>query len=144
MTKIAPLVAMAALLGILVAGCGSSGGDSTGGGGDGTVNVLYAGSLVAMMENDLGPAFEGATGNSFRGYGGGSTELAQQIKGKVRQGDVFISASAAADEALEGAENGEWVSWYTNFAEAQLVIGYNPDSDYAYSLKSKNWYEAIS
>jgi molybdate/tungstate transport system substrate-binding protein len=144
MTKIAPLVAMAALLGILVAGCGSSGGDSTGGGGDGTVNVLYAGSLVAMMENDLGPAFEGATGNSFRGYGGGSTELAQQIKGKVRQGDVFISASAAADEALEGAENGEWVSWYTNFAEAPLVIGYNPDSDYADALKSKPWYEAIS
>jgi molybdate/tungstate transport system substrate-binding protein len=144
LTSFAPLLAAAALLAAPIAGCGSGGGASSGGGGgDETVNVLYAGSLVAMMENDLGPAFEEATGNSFRGYGGGSTELAQQIKGKVRRGDVFISASAAADEELEGAENGEWVSWYTNFAEAPLVIGYNPDSDFADALKSKPWYEAI-
>jgi molybdate/tungstate transport system substrate-binding protein len=140
----APLAIAAALLAILIAGCGSSGGDSSGGGGGETVNVLYAGSLIAMMENDFGPAFEKATGNSFQGYGGGSTELAQQVKGRVRQGDVFISASAAADEALEGAENGEWVSWYTNFAEAPLVIGYNPHSDFADALKTKPWYEAIS
>jgi molybdate/tungstate transport system substrate-binding protein len=139
---IATFVAAVGLFGVLLAGCGSSG-DSTGSGG-GTVNVLYAGSLIAMMENDFGPAFEKATGNSFRGYGGGSTELAQQVKGKVRQGDIFISAGAAADEALEGEENGEWVSWYTNFAEAPLVIGYNPHSDYADALKSKPWYEAIS
>lgn len=139
---LATFVAAVGLFGVLLAGCGSSG-DSTGSGG-GTVNVLYAGSLIAMMENDFGPAFEKATGNSFRGYGGGSTELAQQIKGKVRQGDAFISASAAADEALEGEENGEWVSWYTNFAEAPLVIGYNPHSDYGDALKSEPWYEAIS
>lgn len=138
----------AGLLAMSVAACGSGGGSSTGsdsqaGGGE-TVNVLYAGSLVAMMENDFGPAFEKATGDSFRGYGAGSTELAQQIKGKVRQGDVFISASAAADEELEGAENGEWLSWYTNFAEAPLVLGYNPHSEFADALKSEPWYEAIS
>lgn len=136
----------AALLATLVAACGS-GGNSTGSesqtGGE-TVNVLYAGSLVAMMENDFGPAFESASGDSFQGFGGGSTELAQEIKGKVRQGDVFISASAAADEELEGSENGEWVTWYTNFAEAPLVIGYNPHSEYAEALRTKPWYEAIS
>jgi molybdate/tungstate transport system substrate-binding protein len=132
---------------VVVTACGSSGGSSAGSdsqsGGE-TVNVLYAGSLVAMMENDFGPAFEKATGDSFRGYGAGSTELAQQIKGKVRQGDVFISAGAAADEELEGAENGEWLSWYTNFAEAPLVLGYNPHSEFADALKSEPWYEAIS
>jgi molybdate/tungstate transport system substrate-binding protein len=138
----------AGLLAMSVAACGSSGGSSAGsdshaGGGE-TVNVLYAGSLVAMMENDFGPAFEKATGDSFRGYGAGSTELAQQIKGKVRQGDVFISASAAADEELEGTENGEWLSWHTNFAEAPLVLGYNPHSEFADALKSEPWYEAIS
>lgn len=141
--KTAAVLAGAILLGILIGACGSSG-DSTAGGGGETVNVLYAGSLVAMMENDLGPAFEKASGDSFRGYGAGSTELAQQIKGKVRQGDVFISAGAAADEALEGAANGEWLSWYANFAEAPLVIGYNPHSEFAAALESKPWYEAIS
>jgi molybdate/tungstate transport system substrate-binding protein len=142
----------AVLLAILVAACGSSG-DSTGGGdqttgapdsGGETVNVLYAGSLVAMMENDFGPAFEKASGDSFQGYGAGSTELAQQVKGKIRQGDVFISASGTADEELEGADNGEWLSWYTNFAEAPLVLGYNPHSEFADALKSEPWYEAIS
>jgi molybdate/tungstate transport system substrate-binding protein len=153
-TKRVALVIGAVLVAISIAACGSSS-DSTATGGGGkksgeptaggeTVNVLYAGSLVAMMENDFGPAFEKATGDSFQGYGAGSTELAQQIKGKVRQGDVFISASAAADEELEGAENGEWLSWYTNFAEAPLVLGYNPHSEFADALKSKPWYEAIS
>lgn len=137
---------------VSIAACGSSGGSTGGGSGNGTaspgggetVNVLYAGSLVAMMENDLGPAFEKASGDSFQGYGAGSTELAQQIKGKVRTGDVFISASATADEELEGAENGEWLSWYANFAEAPLVLGYNPHSEFADALKSEPWYEAIS
>lgn len=138
------LVVGASLLAILtITACGSSGA-STGGSGGETVNVLYAGSLVAMMENDFGPAFEKATGDSFQGYGAGSTELAQQIKGKIRQGDVFISASAAADEELEGADNGEWIDWYSNFAEAPLVIGYNPHSEFADALKSGPWYEAIS
>jgi molybdate/tungstate transport system substrate-binding protein len=150
-SKRAAYAAGVILSAVSIAACGSSGGSTGGGTGSGaashggeTVNVLYAGSLVAMMENDLGPAFEKASGDSFQGYGAGSTELAQQIKGKVRRGDVFISASAAADEELEGAEDGEWLSWYANFAAAPLVLGYNPHSEFADALKDKPWYEAIS
>jgi len=128
-----------AVLALAVAACGPSGGSGSGG----TVSVLYAGSLVSMMENELGPEFSKATGYGYEGYGGGSTEVAQQIKSKVRRGDVFISASSSADESIEGGANGEWVNWYSTFAEAPLVIGYNPDSSYAEAFKSKPWYEVI-
>ncbi len=65
--------------------------------GRGSVTTLFAGSLVDYMEHDLGPAFAKSSGYGFEGFGGGSTELANEIKGGVRHGDVFVSASAAAD-----------------------------------------------
>jgi outer membrane murein-binding lipoprotein Lpp len=48
---------------LLVAGCSSS---SNGGGNAGTVRVLYAASLAALMERELGPAYSAATGGSTR------------------------------------------------------------------------------
>jgi molybdate/tungstate transport system substrate-binding protein len=41
---------------------------------EGTVNVLYAGSLVNLMERGVGPAFSKATGEQFRGYAGAPTK----------------------------------------------------------------------
>jgi molybdate transport repressor ModE-like protein len=107
------------------------------------VNVLYAGSLVNLMEHGIGPAFDKATGDQFRGFGGGSTGLANQIKGKLRRGDVFISASPKADDILMGSANGDWVDYYITFAKSPLVIGYNPNSKFAADLKTKPWYEVL-
>src|SRR5579863_8086883 len=84
----------------------------------GTVNVVYAGSLVNLMEHGVGPAFDKATGDQFQGYAGGSVGLANQIKGKLRKGDVFISANPKVNTSLMGAANGNWVSWYVSFAES--------------------------
>src|SRR6202167_3631319 len=91
---------------------------------DNTVNVLYAGSLVNLMERSVGPAFEKSTGLQFRGYAAGSNKIANEIKGKLRRGDVFISASPKVNQTLMGADNGDHVSWYVNFAESPLMIGY--------------------
>ncbi|WP_419759968.1 extracellular solute-binding protein [Acidisoma sp.] len=111
--------------------------------GAGTVNVLYAGSLVNLMEHGVGPAFDRADGGSFRGYAGGSNKLANEIKGKLLQGDIFISANPKVNFGLMGATNGGWVDWYVTFAQSPLVIGYNPSSRYAADLKSKPWYEVL-
>ena len=111
--------------------------------GAGTVNVLYAGSLVNLMEHGVGPAFDRADGGSFRGYAGGSNKLANEIKGKLLQGDIFISANPKVNVGLMGATNGGWVDWYVTFAQSPLVIGYNPSSRYAADLKSKPWYEVL-
>jgi molybdate/tungstate transport system substrate-binding protein len=109
----------------------------------GKVNVLYAGSLVNLMEHGVGPAFDKASGDTFQGYAGGSSGLANQIKGKLRQGDVFVSASPKVNDGLIGAANGDWVSWYTTFAQSPVVIGYNASSKFAADLKSKPWYQVL-
>jgi molybdate transport system substrate-binding protein len=106
---------------------------------DGMVNVLYAGSLVNLMERSVGPAFEKETGLHFQGYAAGSNKIANEIKGKLRRGDVFISASPKVNTGLMGAGNGNHVTWYVNFAESPLMIGYNPQSRFAAQFKSKRW-----
>jgi molybdate/tungstate transport system substrate-binding protein len=125
------------LLSAAVVGCGSSANRRV-------VSVLYAGSLVNLMEHDLGPASQTASGYSFQGLGAGSTALVAQIKGKVRQGDVFISASPEANAGLEGRANGSWVTWYITFAKAPLVIGYNPHSRFAAQFRSEPWYRVVT
>lgn len=106
--------------------------------------MLYAGSLVGIMQNQIGPAFQKATGYSVSGISAGSKDLASEIKGKVHVGDVFISASPKVNATLEGSKNGNWVTWYLTFASSGLVLGYNPNSKFAADLKSKPWYEAIT
>jgi molybdate/tungstate transport system substrate-binding protein len=111
---------------------------------DSTVNVLYAGSLVNIMERSVGPAFEQKSGDRFQGYAGGSNKLANEIKGKLRRGDVFVSANPKVDDQLMGQANGDWVRWYIAFAESPLVIGYNPSSRFVSDLKNKPWYEVLT
>ncbi len=110
----------------------------------GPVSVLYAGSLVNIMEHAMGPAFSSASGYQYQGYGAGSGAVANQIKGKLRQGDVFISAVPSVNDTLMGQANGDWVRWYTSFATAPLVIGYNPQSAFAADLKSSAWYGVMT
>lgn len=144
-------VAVAALLCIplAAAGCSSAAGSpsasaSSSATGSGPVNVLYAGSLVDLMQKQIGPAFQQATGYSVTGFSAGSKDLAAEIKGKVHQGDVFISASPKTTATLVGASGGNWVSWYGTFATSALVIGYNANSKFANDLKTKPWYKAIT
>lgn len=162
------LAVVAALVGIaLVAtGCSSSGTSATASGsaspspspsasasagtsagaqltGTGDVSVLYAGSLLDLMEKTVGPGYDRATGFTFQGQGAGSNALATQISGKTVKADVFISASPAVNELLEGAKNGDWVSWYATFASSKLVIGINPKSSFAADLRSKPWYDVV-
>jgi molybdate transport system substrate-binding protein len=109
-----------------------------------SVDVLYAASLEHLMDTTVGPAFHRATGDTFVGFPAGSSDLASEIKGKVRQGDVFLSASPSVNATLSGADNGNWVSWYAQFASTKLVLGYNPSSTFAAALRSKPWYEVVT
>lgn len=105
----------------------------------GTVRVLYAGSLVNLMERSVGPAFNKATGLDFQGYAAGSNKIANEIKGKLRRGDVFISASPKVNGLLMGDANGNHVTWYVNFAKSPLMIGYDPRSKFAKDFRTKRW-----
>jgi len=112
--------------------------------GHGPVDVLYAGSMTALMEQTLGPAFTRATGDEFTGFAAGSKELANEIKDGVRQGDVFISASPDLNAILEGAANGDHVSWYLNLGQSALVLGYDPKSVFAGKLTRQPWYKVVT
>jgi molybdate/tungstate transport system substrate-binding protein len=71
-----------------------------------TVTVLYAGSLVGLMERSIGPALKRQTGDEFRGHMGGSQELAKEVKEGALQGDVFISADPKVNALLSAPERG--------------------------------------
>lgn len=136
-------IGTAALALTLIAGCG--GGSAAGAGfpGGSTARVLYAGSLVNLMEKQIGPAFADASGDHYQGRGSDSQSIANAIKGKVQVGDVFIAASPTVNTALMGPSNGSWETWYTKFASAPLELGYSSRSKFAPALQSGNWYDVL-
>jgi molybdate/tungstate transport system substrate-binding protein len=109
----------------------------------GSVDVLYAGSFLDIMQQSIDPAFHTATGYTVQGVSDDSMSLASEIKGGTQVGDVFISAAPKADEALAGSANGNWVSSYQTFGQSDLVLGYNPNSSFASDLKSEPWYDVV-
>lgn len=112
--------------------------------GHGQVAVLYAGSLVDLMESHVGPSFDRATGYRFQGFAGGSEALAQQIRSRVRRSDVFVSAGRRPDVELAGRPGGRWVSWYATFATSPLLVAYNPRSRFASILETQPWWKVVA
>jgi molybdate/tungstate transport system substrate-binding protein len=97
----------------------------------GTVNVYYAGSLVNLNENLVGPAFAAGSGYTYQGKSAGSGAIANQIKGKLATPDVVEFADPAVNSSLMGSTNGNYVSWYFTYATSKLVIGFDPKSSVA-------------
>ena len=95
------------------------------------------------MQQQVGPAFQRATGYTLNDTSMGSDAIANGIKGGTLQGDVFISASPTVNKTLEGSAGGNWVSWYASFGSSPLVLGYNPSSKFAAVLRTKPWYDVI-
>ena len=116
----------------------------------GTVSVLYAGSLGAVMEKGLAPAAERTTGYGIQGEGHGSVAAARMIRDRLRTPDVFLSADPAVNVAiLMGPQNRNIVEWYLTFAAAEMVLGYNPKSrfkdDFEQAREGKLlWYEVLA
>jgi molybdate/tungstate transport system substrate-binding protein len=137
-----------ACIGLAAAGCGSSSPSSTSSTSSskhsGNVDVFSAGSLDTLMTKTVGPAFHKATGYTMVDTSGGSGTLEADIKNKIDVADVFISASPTDTEGLEGASNGNWVSWYADFAASPEVLGYYPKSKFAKDLQTMPWYKVIT
>lgn len=112
------------------------------------VNVFYAGSLVNLNEQLIGPAFATASGYTYQGQSAGSTAIANQIKGKLATPDVVEFADAATNKLLMGDANGNYISWYLTFATSPLVIGFDPRSRVAPLFRQVQrrrlpWYRAL-
>jgi len=95
------------------------------------LRVLYAGSLVHLMEDDLGPAFTRASGIAVQGRAGGSVALAHMILDGLQIPDVFVSADPSVNKLLVRAPAGPSARWFLTLARTTMVIGYNPGSRFA-------------
>jgi molybdate/tungstate transport system substrate-binding protein len=113
----------------------------------GDVNVLYAGSLISVMETKVGPAFS-HLGYDYRGEGHGSIQDANMIIDGQRFPDVFISVGEKPITKLID-NNPSLAKWYIGFASDELVIAYNPKSQFAADFeKAKTgavpWYQVLA
>ncbi len=114
----------------------------------GKVFVMYAGSLVKIFEDVIGPAFQNETGYTFVGEGKGSVQVANMIKDGFRNPDVFVSAGA--NPILKLMDNKPSLAeWLLEFGSAEIVISYSTNSPYYdYFEKSRkgelHWYEVLS
>jgi molybdate/tungstate transport system substrate-binding protein len=134
-----------ALLGLsLIAGGVASGSAQAASSHSGPVDVLFAGSLLDLMQQKIEPAFQHATGYNVVGISAGSSALASEIKGGTQVGDVFLSASTKVDRSLEGAANGNWISSYQEFGRSPLVLGYNPASKFVFDLRHEPWFDVVT
>ncbi len=109
----------------------------------GTVKVLAAGSL-SNVTTLLGAAFKKSTGDTLQVTLMGSTAIATGIQSKTLLGDVFLSASVGADQALEGASHGNWITHYSTFGTSPDVLAYSPHSPFARALRTTPWYDVIA
>lgn len=114
----------------------------------GTVQVLYAGSLGAVLEKTVGPEFEKDSGLTYQGEGQGSLGAAKMISDGLRSPDVFISADAAVNDKVLMTPAKKMTDWYVTFASSAMVLGYNPNSKFKAIFEQVQagklpWYEAL-
>src|SRR6266480_609877 len=114
----------------------------------GTVQVLYAGSLGAVLEKSVGPEFEKSSGFTYQGEGQGSLGAAKMIADGLRSPDVFISADAAVNDKVLMTPNKKLTDWYVTFASSAIVLGYNPNSKFKSLFEQAKagkipWHEAL-
>ena len=112
------------------------------------VMVYHAGSLNAVIREDIGPRFTTATGVPVRSIGGPSVELANQIRGRQIHPDVFMSADAEVNQVLMEPENSAVAPWYFTMCRQRMVIAYSPLSRFkadfeAAAAGTKPWYEVL-
>ncbi len=109
----------------------------------GSVDLLYAGSLLNLVQQRLGPAFTRATGDAVNGYPDGSDALVSTIKGGTQRADVLLAAAPSADRRLMGPANGDWISRYRVIGTSPLVLAYDPASRFASALRHEPWYRVV-
>lgn len=109
------------------------------------VRVAYAGSMGAVMDKGLGPAFASAQGVTYQGIGQGSYGLARLIAAGQMQVDVFVAITPGPVRVVQKAG---LLGAAQPVASTQMVIAYSPKSRYASDFKSaaeggSAWYSLL-
>lgn len=113
------------------------------------VDLIYAGSLLNVMENDVNSALKQELQLKIKGEGHGSVRGARMITEGLRTPDIYMSADPAVNkQLLLGNENNNLINWYLSFLSNEMVIAYNPQNyfkDEISKIKSgkQKWYELL-
>ena len=90
---------------------------------------MYAGSLVKIFEDVVGPAFQNETGYTYVGEGKGSVQVANLIRDGFRTPDIFVSAGTIPIMRLiNNTTTPPLAEWLLEFGSAEMVIAYSKDS----------------
>jgi len=105
------------------------------------LELLYAASLIRLIEQELGPAFARQTGIKLEGEARGSLAATRLVQDGSRRPDLLIVADP---QVLQTVLTADRVPRYALFAANSIVIAYRPDSAYALALKAGSiWYQAL-
>lgn len=94
----------------------------------GSVSVVYAGSLIRVMEGPVAQTLPQQTGLQFQGEAKGSKALANLIRAGLRAPDIFISADPKLLDGLMTGGSDAFLSGYTVFGSARMVVAYSDKS----------------
>ncbi len=99
------------------------------------LSVVYAGSMGAVMDRGIGPAFTAKTGIPVQGQGQGALGLARLIASGTIHPDVFVSVSAPPIRIVEGAGLAA-AGAAVPVASPALVLAYAPGSRFADAIRT--------
>ncbi|MBW4089821.1 MAG: solute-binding protein [Proteobacteria bacterium] len=107
--------------------------------------VAYAGSMGALMDHGIGPAFAAMDHVAYQGIGQGAFALARLIAAKQLVADVFIPITAGPFELVREAGLGPHA---VPVASTQMCIPYSPKSRFAKEFAAAAagrlpWYEVL-
>lgn len=107
--------------------------------------VAYAGSMGALMDHGLGPAFAAQAHVSYQGIGQGAFALARLIAAKQLRAEVFIPITAGPFEVVRRAGLAQHA---VPVASTQMCIAYSPRSRFAREFAAAAagrvpWYEVL-
>ena len=107
--------------------------------------VAYAGSMGAVMDRVIGPAFAKANGVEFQGIGQGAYGLARQLEGRLIQADVFVPITPGPVDIVKKAG---MIGPAVPVASTQMVIAYSPKSKFVPEFEAaaqgkKPWYDVL-
>ncbi|MDN5846112.1 MAG: extracellular solute-binding protein [Candidatus Nitrosocosmicus sp.] len=113
------------------------------------VFIMYAGSLVKIFEEMVGPAFEKETSYTFVGEGKGSVQVSNLIRDGFRTPDVFVSAGTIPIIRLMNTTPTPLANWLLEFGSAEIVIAYSQNSPHYSDLEKARkgeipWYKVVS
>ena len=109
------------------------------------LRVAYAGSMGAVMDRGLGPAFAQSRGVHYQGIGQGSYGLARLIAARQVQADVFVVITPGPVRVVQKAGLLEKA---VPVASTQMVIAYSPKSRFADLFRAAaagrtSWYQVL-